>query len=171
MAVTVKRNYLNWKPVKHVVFKSDEFVQRIHTTGFSVFEGPSSKEVSFQKDYCPPDENSPIEMYIYDDNYMMDFSHFFYNYSDRQHFVEKGKVETSFFPEILAKGFEELSNLNNIQVANELDDPEATTTNCQLIIGQDGVNSFEEANTELAKLIVEKAPKSKNFFRFLKRSE
>ncbi|MFT6245970.1 MAG: hypothetical protein ACJAXI_002745, partial [Crocinitomicaceae bacterium] len=35
MSITVKRNYLDWKPVKHVVFKDDALADEIHTTGFS----------------------------------------------------------------------------------------------------------------------------------------
>jgi len=136
----------------------------------AVICGIFPKNASFQTCYRAPEENSPIELYSHDDNYMMDYPHFFYNCTDRPHFGEKGKIEQRLFPEMSSEEFEELCNLNGIEVANEIDDAEATTTNCQLIAEPDGVNRFEEADAEVAELIKAKAPKSKGFFSFLKRS-
>jgi hypothetical protein len=136
----------------------------------AVICGLFPKEASFQTCYQAPEENSPIEMYTHDDNYMMDYPHFFYNCTDRPHFGAKGKIESKLFPEMSKEEFEELCDLNGIEPVNALEDAEATTTNCQLIAEPDGVNRFEEADAEVAELIAAKAPKSKGFFSFLKRS-
>ncbi|MDG1332100.1 MAG: phytanoyl-CoA dioxygenase family protein [Crocinitomicaceae bacterium] len=137
----------------------------------AVICGIFPKEATFQTCYRAPEENSPIELYNHPDSYMMDYPHFFYNCTDRPHFGEKGKIEQNIFPEMDAQEFEELCNLNGIEIANELNDAEATTTNCQLIAEPDGVNRFEEADAELAALVQSQALKSKGFFSFLKRSE
>jgi len=136
----------------------------------AVICGIFPKEASFQTCYRASEENSPIEMYAHDDNYMMDYPHFFYNCTDRPHFGEKGKIENHLFPEMNAEEFEELCSLNGIDIVNELDGAEATTTNCQLIAEPNGVNRFEEADAEVAALLKSNAPKSKGFFSFLKRS-
>lgn len=138
----------------------------------AVICGLFPEEASFQTCYQAPEEGAPIELYHHDDNYMMDYPHFFYNCTDRPHFGEKGKIETALFPEMSAQEFEELCALNAIEVANELDGAEATTTNCQLIAEPDGVNRFEEADAEVAELMKVKSTGEKrgSFFSFLKRS-
>ena len=50
MSITVKRNYLDWKPVKHVVFKDDALADEIHTTGFSTFDGLSIEQLTSLND-------------------------------------------------------------------------------------------------------------------------
>ena len=136
----------------------------------AVICGVFPKDARFQTCYRAPEENAPIELYHHDDNYMMDYPHFFYNCTDRPHFGEKGRTESKIFPEMSAEEFEELCSMNEISVANELEGAEATTTNCQLIAEPDGVNRFEEADAEVAALIQSKAKKPKGIFSFLKRS-
>ena len=136
----------------------------------AVICGIFPKEASFQTCYRAPEENSPVEMYSHDDNYMMDYPHFFYNCTDRPHFGEKGKVEARIFPEMGAEEFEELCALNEIEIVDQVDGAEPTTTNCQLIAEPDGVNRFEEADAEVAAMVKVNTPKSKGLFSFLKRS-
>jgi len=135
----------------------------------AVICGIFPKEARFQTCYRAPEENSPIELYHHDNNYMMDYPHFFYNCTDRPHFGEKGDVLSEIFPEMKREEFEELCALNGIEAVNELNEAEATTTNCQLIAEPDGVNRFDEADAEVAALIKSKT-KSKGLFSFLKRS-
>ncbi len=136
----------------------------------AVICGIFPKDAPFQTCYRAPEENSPLEMYTHDDNYMMDYPHFFYNCTDRPHFGEKGKIEARLFPEMGAEEFEELCALNDIDVVNQLEGAEATTTNCQLIAEPDGVNRFEEADAEVAAMTKIDVPKLKGIFSFLKRS-
>lgn len=136
----------------------------------AVICGIFPKEANFQTCYREPKENSPIELYSHDDNYMMDYPHFFYNCTDRPHFGEKGKIVSTIFPEMGAEEFEEICALNEIEVVNALEGAEATTTNCQLIAEPDGINRFAEADAEVAELIKMKSPKRKGIFSFLKRS-
>lgn len=135
----------------------------------AVISGIFPKDASFQTCYRAPEENSPIELYKHDDNYMMDYPHFFYNCTDRPYFGEKVKIESNIFAEMGAEEFEELCALNGIDVVNELEGAQSTTTNCQLIAEPDGVNRFEEADAEIAELIKTKKPKAKRLFSFLKR--
>lgn len=135
----------------------------------AVICGIFPKDATFQTCYRAPEENSPVEMYLHDDNYMMDYPHFFYNCTDRPHFGEKGKIEERLFPEMPSEAFEELCALNSIEKIDKVDHAEATTTNCQLIAEPNGINRFEEANAEVAALTRENSPKSKGLFGFLKR--
>ncbi|NVK65750.1 MAG: phytanoyl-CoA dioxygenase family protein [Flavobacteriales bacterium] len=139
----------------------------------AVICGVFPAEATFQTCYRGSEENAPIELYHHEDNYMMDYPHFFYNCTDRPHFGEKGKVEKTVFPEMSKEEFEELCELNNIEVVNELKEVEATTTNCQLIAEPDGINRFEEADAEVAALVRSKIPQAKRggFFSFLKRAK
>lgn len=125
-------------------------------------------DASFQTCYREPQENSAIELYQHEDNYMMDYPHFFYNCTDRPHFGQKVGEVKNLFPEMSAEEFEALCALNQIEVLNELAAVQATTTNCQLIAEPDGVNRFAEADAEVAQLTSSK--KSRGFFGFLKRS-
>ena len=135
----------------------------------AVICGIFPKEATFQTCYRAPEDHSPIETYLHDDNYMMDYPHFFYNCTDRPHFGEKGKIESQLFPEMNAEEFEELCELNDIEIVGQVNGAEPTTTNCQLIAEPDGVNRFEEADAEVEALIKSKT-KSKGIFSFLKRS-
>ncbi len=110
----------------------------------AVICGIFPKEAEFQTCYKAPVENSPIELYHHDDNYMMDYPHFFYNCTDRPITGKKGKIVSTLFPEMSAEEFEDLCQLNGIEQVGKLDNAEANTTNCQLIAEPDGINRFEE---------------------------
>lgn len=136
----------------------------------AVICGIFPKEASFQTCYRAPEAYSPIETYVHDDDYMMNYPHFFYNCTDRPHSGMRGKTESRLFPEMSAEEFEELCTLNEIEVVNQLEGAEATTANCQLIAEPDGVNRFEEADAETAQNIQSNIERKKGFFSFLKRS-
>ncbi len=136
----------------------------------AVICGIFPKEAKFQTCYRAPEENSPVELYTHEDDYMMNYPHFFYNCTDRPHSGEKAGVEARLFPEMSAEEFEELCLLNGISEVNSVAGAEPTTTNCDLIAEPDGINRFEEADAEVAAMIQSKVAKKKGVFSFLKRS-
>lgn len=136
----------------------------------AVICGIFPKDAQFQTCYRAPEEQSPVEFYAHDDDYMMNYPHFFYNCTDRPHSGTKTGEEARLFPAMTAEEFEELCALNGIEEVNKVDGAEPTTVNCDLIAEPNGVNRFAEADAEVAAMMRAKSPKSKGLFSFLKRS-
>ena len=127
--------------------------------------GVFPKESEFQTCHRQTPE-SEIEVYKHEEDYMLNYPHFFYNCHDRP---VSGNVVKSYnqgFPDISAEEFEELCALNNIPIQNALSNSEMTTTNCQMIAEPDGINRFDDDSCAVP---VSK-PQKKRFFSFLKRS-
>lgn len=101
------------------------------------------KEATFQTCYQEA-ENSPIELYEHEDNYMLNYPHFFYNCTDRPHSGIKTKNIHELFPKMNAEDFEELCHMNDIVPRQELEHSSIDNVNCQLIAEPDGINRFEE---------------------------
>ncbi len=137
----------------------------------AVICGIFPKEAKFQTCYRAPEENSPVEFYTHEDDYMMNYPHFFYNCTDRPHSGEKSGEETQLFPEMNAEEFKELCALNGILEVNRVYTAEPTTTNCDLIAEPDGINRFADVDAEVGAMIDDNKPKSNGFFAFLKRSK
>lgn len=137
----------------------------------AVICGIFPKDAQFQTCYRGPEELSPVEFYAHDEDYMMNYPHFFYNCTDRPHSGTKTGEEARLFPEMTAEEFEELCALNAISEVNTVGGAEPTTVNCDLIAEPDGVNRFAEADAEVAAMTRAKSSKPKGMFSFLKRSK
>lgn len=108
-------------------------------------------EAEFRTCYKDPElENSPIEIYEHDRNYLIEYPHFFYNCTNRPISGTKVDEINELFPEMKEQEFDELCQLNDIPVREKIDTVDANTVNCQLIAEPDGINRFEEQPEEKA---------------------
>ncbi|MBL4709573.1 MAG: phytanoyl-CoA dioxygenase family protein [Flavobacteriales bacterium] len=103
------------------------------------------KEAKFRSCFQDQTEaNKPIEVFEHEENYLLEYPHFFYNCTERPvsgKLVEK--VEDSF-PSMNTEEFEQLCTINQLTEWNKVDSVDPTTVNCQLIAEPDGINIFEE---------------------------
>lgn len=116
------------------------------------------KEAAFISCYKNPSiPDSPIELYQHEENYLLEYPHFFYNCTDRPSSGKVIKKISEIFPDMSSDEFETLCTLNQIPQRNIIENADPTTINCQLIAEPDGINKFEDpiANT----------PEKKNLFK------
>jgi ectoine hydroxylase-related dioxygenase (phytanoyl-CoA dioxygenase family) len=99
--------------------------------------------ISCYKDQSKTD--SPIELYHHEENYLLEYPHFFYNCTDRPSSGKIIKKVVDLFPDMSSDEFEELCNLNKIPERNIITNADPTTVNCQLIAEPDGINKFDES--------------------------
>jgi ectoine hydroxylase-related dioxygenase (phytanoyl-CoA dioxygenase family) len=101
------------------------------------------KEAGFRSCY-QKEKEAPIEVYAHDDNYLLEYPHFFYDCTERPSSGKVVKKVQEAFPEMDAKSFEELCTINKIPKRNTVQNISPNTTNCELIAEPDGINRFEE---------------------------
>lgn len=103
------------------------------------------KEAKFMNCYQKREpELGKIELFEHNDNYLLEYPHFFYNCTDRPVSGKLINEVDEFFPEMESNEFETLCELNNIPERNILNSVDMNTDNCQMIAEPDGVNRFEE---------------------------
>jgi hypothetical protein len=103
--------------------------------------------------------DSAIELIEHDENFLLEFDHFFYDCTQKPNSGEVIGSVKEHFPEMSASTFEELCDLNDIAVVDSLNSSQSSTINCDLIAEPDGVNIFtevveEKANKESNKSII-----------------
>jgi hypothetical protein len=130
----------------------------------AVICGIFPKEASFLTCYKDSEKgDSSIELIKHEENFLLDYDHFFYDCTTRP---TSGKVIGTVkeqFPDMTSEVFEGLCKVNNIQPVKQLESLEMTTVNCDLIAEPDGINKFEAT-----KETVNKQPFLKAIFKKLR---
>lgn len=166
------REYL--RPIKMIAGQALMFDNRmIHNSSenksdqirVAIICGIFPKEARYQNCY-QENEDSAIEVYEHEDDFLLKNPHFFYNCTDRPQSGEIIKKVEELFPYMNAEEFIELCTLNNIEKSFKTKSASENTTNCQLIAEPDGINKFDEVHESLIPLKNKKSFSFKSLFKF-----
>lgn len=112
------------------------------------------KEAPFRTIYNDPNKKEKaLSIYEHDENYLLEYEHFFYDCTSRP---ESGAIVDQVdndFPNMTAAQFEQLCKINDIESVQALQHVENTTANCELIAEPDGINKFEEQEEAAVKKV------------------